>query len=268
MLAGWEHKPRTGSGSFTGGGHKLLLHTTEGGTADGAIAALDRNRSWSHFLISFEEKRKIQFLETNVAAKSLSNNTADGYQTNRANVVQIEIVGYSRDTANWSKEKLDWIAERIKEIRQVFDFPIVTTNKDRMGDKQFVDYAGLCEHRNAPDNDHWDCGDLDVNYIASKLAGTPAPDTGGVLVNTFYAYNSTMSTDKSGNGYADVVHNRGSDPKIVVAQINGNDPKTQGYPQIGSPALLSASYSGSFVRVTCVGGLPNTSSGFTVLAGW
>ena len=270
MIPGWEHLPRTGAGAFTGGGPKLCLHTTEGNTIAGAVAALDRNRSWSHFLISFEENKKIQFLETNVAAKSLSNNTADGYQTNRANVVQVEIVGYAKETGSWSNAKLDWIADRLKEIRGAFAFPLDHLNfadSQRLSDQQFVAYSGIVGHKHVPDNDHWDPGNLNVDYIVAKM-GSPTPPIKGIDVTVFQTFNSTISADADGRGYVDVYHNKGADPTVSIAQTNGNDPKTQGYPQIGTPVFLTAGFSGAFVRVTVVGAKPKSQFGFKLLCGW
>lgn len=207
MLNGFEHKVRTSAGSFTGGGRKLMFHTTEGVSINGAISALDRNRYWSHFLISFEEKRKIQFLEVNQAAKSLDNNPNDGYQTNRANVIQIEIVGYARETQDWSKEKLDWIANICSEIRAAFDFPLTIIGDERLSDKAFVDYAGVCGHKNCPDNNHWDPGKLDVGYIVSKMGGITPPvnqQTGVFLVKNFEAATVKIPTGNNGAGYKDI----------------------------------------------------------------
>ncbi len=175
MLPGYEHFPRQGVGAFTGGGNKLLLHTTEGRSFSGAFVTLDKNRSWSHFLLSFEEKRKAQFIEIGQGAKSLSNNAADGYQTNKANVVQVEICGYSNEAPNWSTAKLDWLAQCFSEIRQAWNFPLnhldFKVPATRLSDKAFVDYAGITGHQHCPDNDHWDPGALNVPYIVSKMKG-------------------------------------------------------------------------------------------------
>ena len=206
MLNGFEHKVRTSAGAFTGGGHKLMFHTTEGGSINGAISALDRYKSWSHFLISFEEKRKIQFLEVNQAAKSLANNANDGYQTNRANVIQIEIVGYARETQDWSKEKLDWIANICSEIRAAFDFPLTIIGDERLSDKAFVDYAGVCGHKNCPDNDHWDPGKLDIGYIVSKMGAVmpPVNQTGVFMLKNPRGVEVKVQTGTNGAGYKDV----------------------------------------------------------------
>lgn len=269
MLQGFEHKPRTSSGAFTGGGNKLMFHTTEGSSIAGAIAALDRNRSWSHFLISYEEKRKIQFLEVNQGGRSVSNNNADGYQTNRANVVQIEIVGFAKETQGWSKAKLDWIAEVCGEIRKAFNFPLNTIGDERLSDKAFVDYAGICGHKNCPDNNHTDPGNLDVNYIASKIGGAiKPPSIGGIIVNKLLAFRGDLKLDADGNGYTDVWHSEGKDPLVAIPTINGNNPAKEGYPKIGDPALLVSFYDGNKIKVTCVGGIPKTGFGFQLLVGW
>ena len=106
-----------------------------------------------------------------------------------------------------------------------------------------------------------------------ELLNTPTSPTNpntskGVTVTTFETYKSTISTDKDGRGYVDVVHAKGADPKIALAQTNGNDPKTEGYPNIGTPIFATASYGGSYVRVTVLGAKPLSSFGFKVLMGW
>lgn len=186
MLQGWEHITSKvidgktvvaqGAGSFQGGGPKLGLHTTEGPKAEGAISTLFKNRSWSHFLLSFEENRKIQFLELNVAGKSMSNNTIDGYPTNRSNMIQVEIVGYAAEAVSWPKGKLDWLAQCFKEIRQQFNFPLNHldfVNGVRLSDQDFHNYKGIVGHKHAPDNNHWDPGQLNVPYIVSKIGEPP-----------------------------------------------------------------------------------------------
>lgn len=103
--------------------------------------------------------------------------------------------------------------------------------------------------------------------LGTNVAPSP-PHSKGVQVNTFYAYNANITLDANGNGYTDVVHNRGSDPAVTVAQLNGNDPSKEGYPKIGSPVLLTASYAGNYVRVTFVNGKPGAGFGFKILMGW
>lgn len=196
MLAGYEHLPRQGAGSYIAGGRKLGLHTTEGGTAAGAIVALDKNRSWSHFLLSPYEGRKIQFLETNVAGKSMSN-VQDGFETNRAYMVQVEIVGYASKSQDWPDWVLNWLADRFNEIRAEFDFPLNYldfVNGGRLSDREFQDYAGIVGHKHAPDNDHWDPGNLNVPYIVERMKGNSMPEVLNSKVLGINRINSTTAS--------------------------------------------------------------------------
>lgn len=272
MLTGYEIVKGNDAGSFTGGGNKLVLHTTEGTSANGAISAYRANNSWPHFTLSFEEnKRKIQHVETTLAARALQNNTADGYQTNRADCIQVEIVGYAKDAAGWSTTKLDWLAERFKEIRAAYSFPLQALefkqNATRLSDKAFVDYAGIVGHQHCPDNTHWDPGALNIQYILQKMGATVPTGDKGVIVVNFKKYDASVSTDKDGNGYVDVYHDLGKDPTIVLSEVNGGIDKG-GYPQIGDPTLMTASYEGKRVRVTVVGAKPGVGFGVKVLLGY
>lgn len=86
-------KPISGSsGSNLGGPFKIVHHTTEGSSAQGAFDALRDNRSDPHFTV--DATTIWQHIATASAARALRN-TADGAQTNRDSAVQIEIVGFA-----------------------------------------------------------------------------------------------------------------------------------------------------------------------------
>ena len=213
----WEHIPGNNAGSYNSGGWKLLLHTTEGSTIAGAVAAYKKNNSWPHATISYEENRCVRHLDRNVAARSLSNNTNDGYETNRARCIQIEIVGNAAQAGSWTQQKLDWIATKLNEVIEGYPIPLTTTHKGRLGDKEFSDYAGLCEHRNAPDNDHWDCGDLDIQYITNKMGGSSPEPFKGYNVGTYYTeVNITLGSD--GRGQFQVATPCGPTAYLIAAQ--------------------------------------------------
>lgn len=179
MIPGFEVIQGNDAGSLTQGGRKLVLHTTEGSSIAGAVGAYRKNNSWPHFTISYKERRKVQHLELNVAARSLSNNNADGYQVGRANCIQVEIQGFAGKMQDCSKEELDWYAGVFNEIRAVrnfeFNYPPFTVPARRMGDKEWVDFPGIVGHGHAPDNDHWDPGALNVSYIVEKMKGAIVP---------------------------------------------------------------------------------------------
>lgn len=179
MLPGYEIIKGNSAGSYTDGGWKLVLHTTEGSSIAGAVGAYKKNNSWPHFTLSFEEDRKVQHLEVGVAARSLANDTSDGFQVGRARCIQVEICGFAGESQDWKKTKLDWLADRFKEIRAVqsfgFSHPAFTVPAVRMSDKEWVDFGGIVGHQHAPDNDHWDPGRLDVGYIVERMKGVPVP---------------------------------------------------------------------------------------------
>jgi hypothetical protein len=109
-----------------------------------------------------------------------------------------------------------------------------------------------------------------IPYIVEQIkkGGTIIPpSTGGVTVVNFKKYDASVSTDKDGNGYVDVWHDLGKDPTIVLSEVNGGIDKG-GYPQIGDPTLMTASYEGKRVRVTVVGAKPGVGFGVKVLLGY
>lgn len=162
-----------GAGGFTGGGRKLVLHTTEGGqTADSIVGTLRSKNAWVHFIIDVHHKKIIQCLPLNVAARGLMHSR--GPETNRANCIQIEIVGfaylstclhygYPRKYAiqEWGPEEYDYLASLCARIHKRFKFPVKVRSFQkprRFTGSQFVNFAGICGHMHVPGNDHGDPG--------------------------------------------------------------------------------------------------------------
>ena len=81
-------------GSWTGSGRKDLLHTTELRTVSDTFTAFRGSDYWPHFTAAFEGNRfRIwQHIPLNRAGRALGN-VPGGVETNRANVIQIELVG-------------------------------------------------------------------------------------------------------------------------------------------------------------------------------
>lgn len=183
MIPGFEVVQGKDAGSFKGGGHKICLHTTEGSSAAGAIGAYRANNSWPHFTFDYPNRRYIQHLELNVAARSLYNDMTDGFEVGRANVIQIEEVGFSRNSPFRSNDELAFTAEGLRRIREHFDFPlqypVFSGTRVAFSDKAWVDYSGIVGHQHAPDNKsgHWDPGALNVGAIVGILNGSPVPVT-------------------------------------------------------------------------------------------
>jgi hypothetical protein len=85
-------RPLSGScGAHLGGPYKIVHHTTEGGSAEGAMQTFRAKRADPHFTV--DATTIYQHVDTAEGARALVNN-AGGVQTNRDSAVQIELVGY------------------------------------------------------------------------------------------------------------------------------------------------------------------------------
>src|SRR5262245_3359274 len=86
-------RPISGSsGPHLGGPFKIVHHTTEGSTAEGAMSAFAQNRSDPHFTV--DATTIYQHVDTAEGARSLRNDVG-GVQTNRDSAMQIELVGFA-----------------------------------------------------------------------------------------------------------------------------------------------------------------------------
>jgi hypothetical protein len=150
-----------------GSGAKILHHTTEGSTAAGAIGAYRATRSWPTFTLEWtgERLRIFQHMGLNQAARALAN-PPDAWETNRANVVQIEHVGFAFSTATWPDARCRavgtfcrWVEAQIGCPREVV--PGTKWGQDRpprISGEAFHKSPGHIGHQHAPGNNHWDPG--------------------------------------------------------------------------------------------------------------
>ena len=178
---------RHNGGPYTGGPRKLALHRTEGASAAGAFAAY-ADGGVPHFTWELPSwgngGRKWQHIDTGIAASALRNDSG-GVQTNRDGAVQVEIVGFSRDTRHLSDLDLQWLGEAIDEVcdtegidinnRPPFydeksGFTLATKNaRQRMSYADWEAFNGVCGHQHVPENTHWDPGALDYERMLSLI---------------------------------------------------------------------------------------------------
>jgi hypothetical protein len=161
--------PLEDAGSFAGGGRKICLHTTEGPSIAGAVGAFKANRSAPHFLVSPQGKLR-QFIALNQAARTLEH--PSGPETNRANCIQIEMIGYAARTQNWSDHYYERIAKLCRWIEHQFNVPHIcrvefdateTNPATHLSGQAFYNYAGYVGHEHVPGNDHYDPGKFKIN---------------------------------------------------------------------------------------------------------
>lgn len=171
------------AGSMNGdGSRKLLLHSTEGSTIEGAVAAYRANNSWPHLTVDCPRRRIVQHLNLTVAARSLRNTPGGADQTNRDGdiLVQVEMVGHAgTPTDLGSPEDLTWFGREVvrpvcvglhipmrTSVRWVsYPASYGTTADQRLSPGAWDAYSGLLGHQHAPDNSHGDPGSIDIAWI-------------------------------------------------------------------------------------------------------
>lgn len=158
----------------------LLLHTTEGSTIEGAISALRKNNSWSHFIYDPVSDRLVQAVPLNKAARSLRSGGNFG-KTNAARVIQVEIVGFASKTTFWSADINRKVGKMIRRIANHVPFDVsmplefygdrsgftVASEKakQRMSWFNWYRFNAISGHQHAPGNSHWDPGQIQTNQI-------------------------------------------------------------------------------------------------------
>ena len=169
----------SGSGPHVGGPFKIVHHTTEGGSAQGAFAAFRKNRSDPHFTV--DGTTIFQHIDTAMGARALRNDVG-GVQTNRDGAIQIELVAFAhlpKDTAaltnvarlcRWIEATHQvprtWPAGLPKPARNGRD-PGHHNRDPAIWDAQGGHYG----HCHVPENTHWDPGYTE-DEVAFLMAAT------------------------------------------------------------------------------------------------
>ncbi|MCW1990962.1 UNVERIFIED_ORG: hypothetical protein M2425_002414 [Bradyrhizobium japonicum] len=154
------------SGSYTSGPFKIVHHTTEGSSAEGAFGAFRANRSDPHFTV--DSSKIYQHIDTGKAARALRN-AAGGVQTNRDSAIQIEVVGFAHrqkvmGTLKNVQKLCNWL-EAEHGIPKVWPngLPKPAVNgRDPGGHNRSAanwdNKGGHYGHSQVPENTHWDPG--------------------------------------------------------------------------------------------------------------
>jgi hypothetical protein len=169
------------AGSMVPAGAKIVWHTTEGGSAAGAIGAYRSHGGWPQLTLTFERGRceLYQHMSLDQAGRALEH-PAGTPETNRANVTQVELVGRAADSPAWSANHYRCIATLARQIeaargvpsRAVLPFRAPFTAGPRLSGPAFVAAAGHLGHQHVPSNHHTDPGRLRMDLI---LAPTKRP---------------------------------------------------------------------------------------------
>lgn len=161
-------KPLTGrQATFTGGPRKIVHHTTEGGSAIGAIEYFTQKGTEPHFTV--DHQHVWQHLDTEHHAYALRNKPSGPPETNRDGAIQIEVVGFAHLPKG--EATLKNVALLCRWLEQEHGIPKVWPNgypKPAKNGKdpgnhdrdpvKWDNQGGHFGHCHVPKNDHWDPG--------------------------------------------------------------------------------------------------------------
>jgi hypothetical protein len=183
-----EELPNAGN-FLTSAPWRGVLHTTEGSKYAGALVAYKANNSAPHFTISYESNQfqVWQHIPINKAARALKNKPG-GVETNRLRCIQIEIVWKANEAhlipvpfLDGLKSLMRWIEANttIRSVKPVKPFATQYGQTDRrMTGAEWTAFNGWCGHCHVPENDHWDPGSINIDYLLKSavqnlIIGTP-----------------------------------------------------------------------------------------------
>jgi len=160
--------------------NKVVLHRTQGSTAQGAFGVYTHHQVEPHFTADAAPSvNKIwQHVDTGRAAHSLRVHDRDG-------VIQVEIVGFSERAAEWTSTEYRNLVVMLRPVFEHHGIPYTSTvsrpwprtgdegygteSRRRMTSTEFHNYSGVCGHSHVPDNSHWDPGDFDIGLWLDLL---------------------------------------------------------------------------------------------------
>jgi hypothetical protein len=164
-----EHDRRPATGPFTGGGWKMVWHTTEGLNLRVMQSVLKNKSAEPHFLIGKDGSEKlytvVQFLPLDQFAKALEHPSGTP-ETNRANCIQVEICQFAqRGGDHWPDDLYNALAHLALLVEHRVDIPrkrprIFSVPAKRYTGAGFIRAKGHVGHGHAASQPggHWDPG--------------------------------------------------------------------------------------------------------------
>lgn len=190
MITGFTYQPIVGKagGTFTHGAPKrLVLHSTEGSSVAGAVAAYKAKGVPPQFTVDPKTRARVQHISEDKAGYALKN-LAGGVQTNNQGAIQVEVVGFAAKMQDMSDLDVVWMGtEVVRPLAAATGFkleapafvgadqsPANAKAKQRFSAAAWNAFNGVCGHQHVPENDHWDPGAMRIDAI---LAFARAPQS-------------------------------------------------------------------------------------------
>jgi hypothetical protein len=181
-LSSWdlhvEHDPAPDAGTFTGGGWKLVWHTTEGTNLRTMVRVLRDKNAAPHLVVgrdpSDDHFTAVQMVPFDVAARALEH--PSGPDTNRANAIQVEVCEFAKNAADFNDGLMAALAAVACLVEHRVEIPrtaprAFSSTPDRYTGWGFVRAKGHLGHQhvaNQPSN-HWDPGRFPVRKLFSLM---------------------------------------------------------------------------------------------------
>jgi hypothetical protein len=164
---------------LTGGGRKIVLHTTEGGASSLPFGWYGTSGYVPNYTVSLPLRQWHRHLPDIKGAYTLIDGNRWGDR-----VIQIEVCGHAAtiDT-DFTPADLTWFGETLHQLADAngvpWDFAEFVAYpasyglnaRQRLDVPTYTAFAGICGHQHVPRNDHGDLGALQIEII--KAAGTP-----------------------------------------------------------------------------------------------
>jgi hypothetical protein len=170
FLASAEKVKGEDAGAFvSGAGAKIVWHTTEGRSIDGAVHEFRKNRSWPHFTLNPQTGRLLQHVAMDLSSRALKHPPA--VETNRAHAIQVELVGLAAEAPGWDAEdyaRIAHLARQIEAATGVSRKALATfrpTQVVHLSPAAWLRGSGHCGHQHVPGNDHHDPGALRIDLV-------------------------------------------------------------------------------------------------------
>ena len=173
-----------GGGTYVGGPFRGVIHTTEGGW-DGSLGEFKNGLKAPHVMAAPpshpDGPRIVQFISLDRSAYALFN-AEGGVETNRLGALQVEVVGFAKDSPTLTDNDLAWIGrEVIGPMTRAAPGPIKLEGPEFFGEEDFQamsasaweSFNGWCGHQHVPENVnvHWDPGKIDIQAIFDAASG-------------------------------------------------------------------------------------------------
>lgn len=172
-----RHHRSVSAGSRGNGGAKLGLHTVESPRrfVDQAVGILDAKRAAPQLIYGYTATSRfptaVQTMPLNQAGRAFEHIFTP--ETNRANVVQIEICGFAAHAHRWSENYLAGLANLCAMVHHRFPFELTAPLPFGKGLKftpdGFVSAKGIVGHQHVPGNNHTDPGAFQIKVFIPLL---------------------------------------------------------------------------------------------------